>query len=85
MTSREFIISNRDYQKRLISEIQHKLRVLLNCYTIKNFQINGQNSFSFTKSHRIRGIRIDDENLYHGNYEAQVVNEKTVKLRLTVL
>jgi hypothetical protein len=85
MTSRVFIISNRDYQKRLISEIQHKLRVLLCCYTIKNFQLLENNHFTFNKSYRLRGVRFDDENMYRGRFDIDEVNNDKVKLRLTVL
>ena len=85
MTSRDFLISQRDYEKRLVSEIQHKLRVLLNCYTVKNFRMTNENEFSFNKSYKIRGIRIDDDNTCHGSYETEVFDEKKVKLKLTVI
>lgn len=69
MITKSFEISKREAEKRLSSTIQHKLRVVLKCYTITNFIINQeQNSFSFNKTNRIRGIVIKDKNLYHGSF-----------------
>jgi hypothetical protein len=69
MITKTFEISTRDAEKRLSSTIQHKLRVVLKCYTITNFFLNQeQNSFSFNKTNRIRGIVIKDKNLYQGSF-----------------
>jgi hypothetical protein len=69
MITKTFEISTREAQKRLSSTIQHKLRIVLKCYTVTNFMINQeQNSFSFNKTNRIRGIVIKDKNLYQGSF-----------------
>ena len=69
MITKTFKISTREAERRLSSTIQHKLRVVLKCYTITNFFLNQeQNSFSFNKTNRIRGIVIKDKNLYQGSF-----------------
>jgi hypothetical protein len=69
MITKAFKISTREAESRLSSTLQHKLRVVLKCYTITNFLINQeQNSFSFNKTNRIRGIVIKDKNLYQGSF-----------------
>jgi hypothetical protein len=84
MNKFNFFVSDRDFRKRLSSDIQHKLRVLMKCYTIKNFLLNEDQSFSFNKSHKIKGIRIDDEKMYNGIYEFEFIDEKHIKIILTV-
>lgn len=69
MITKAFNISTREAKSRLSSTLQHKLRIVLRCYTITNFFINQeQNSFSFNKTNRIRGIVIKDKNLYQGSF-----------------
>lgn len=69
MIAKSFQISKRDAEKRLSSTLQHKLRVVMKCYTITNFSINEElNSFSFNKTNRIRGIVVKDKKTYSGTY-----------------
>jgi hypothetical protein len=69
MITKAFKISTREAESRLSSTLQHKLRIVLKCYTITNFFINQeQNSFSFNKTNRIRGIVIKDKNNYQGSF-----------------
>lgn len=69
MPRKSFDISIRKAERRLASTIQHKLRVVLNCYTVKNFEINEEEkTFSFNKTNRIRGIVINDSKNYQGYY-----------------
>jgi len=69
MTSKHFLISSREAENRLSSTIQHKLRIVMKCYTISNFNIeNNNNTFSFNKTNRIRGIKLIDKNNYTGSF-----------------
>ena len=69
MVEKAFQISKREAEKRLSSTLQHKLRVVMKCYTVTNFSINeDSNTFSFNKTHRIRGIVIKDNKMYVGSY-----------------
>ncbi len=78
MITKTFKISTREAERRLSSTIQHKLRVVLKCYTITNFILNQeQNSFSFNKTNRVRGIVIKDKNNYQGSF----ILEKSKELK----
>ena len=69
MVEKAFQISKREAEKRLSSTLQHKLRVVMKCYTVTNFSINEEsNTFSFNKTNRIRGIVIKDKKMYVGSY-----------------
>jgi hypothetical protein len=73
MIEKEFEISTREAVKRLSSTLQHKLRVVMKCYTITNFTLNEEErTFSFNKTNRIRGIVVKDSKTYVGSY---VLNE----------
>ena len=60
MISKEFDISIREAERRLSTTLQHKLRIVLRCYTIVNFSLNLENnSFTFNKTNRVRGITLN--------------------------
>lgn len=69
MTTRTFNISERKAERRLSSTLQHKLRVVMKCYTVTNFNLNEENyTFSFNKTNRIRGIILRDSKDYSGSF-----------------
>jgi hypothetical protein len=69
LTTRSFEIPIRSAERRLSSTLQHKLRVVMKCYTITNFQINENDlTFSFNKTNKIRGITLKDSKDYFGSY-----------------
>jgi len=69
MISKEFDISIREAEKRLSTTLQHKLRIVLRCYTIVNFSLNIEtNSFTFNKTNRVRGITLKDSKQFSGNF-----------------
>ena len=79
MTTKRFVISKREGETRISSTIQHKLRVVLKCYTIKNFNVNQEeNTFTFNKTNRIRGIVINDKKLYSGSFQI-VLNDNLIE------
>lgn len=72
MIRKDFNISTKEAKSRLSSTLQHKLRVVLKCYTINNFILNEEShSFSFNKTNRIRGIKIIDSKDYLGQYSLE--------------
>jgi hypothetical protein len=76
MITNTFKISTRKAERRLSSTLQHKLRVVMKCYTIINFSINQeQNTFSFNKTNNIRGIVINDGKNYNGSYVLEKIPE----------
>lgn len=70
MTSKSFDIPEKKVGNRISSTLQHKLRVVMKCYTIVDFDIDKeQMTFSFKKTNRIRGIVLKDKKEYRGRYE----------------
>tara|TARA_R110001606_G_scaffold5150_4_gene24145 strand:- start:634 stop:912 length:279 start_codon:yes stop_codon:yes gene_type:complete len=70
MIVKSFQVSTREAEKRLSSTLQHKLRVVMKCYTIINFSISEEScTFSFNKTNRIRGIVVKDKKVYVGTYD----------------
>jgi len=79
-----FKIKVREYDRKLITVIQHKLRVLMKCYTIRDLKIDpDQQTFTFKKSHRISNITMKDPKEYSGKYSTEEIegsNEMYFKL-----
>lgn len=71
MISREFKIDLKTFRKRKLTILQHKLRVVMRCYTITNFILNdSDNTFSFQKTYRRSGIQFTDSSISTGKFEA---------------
>jgi len=81
-----FKIKTRDYNRKLTTVIQHKLRVLMKCYTIRDLKINPDDqTFIFKKSHRIGSLTMKDKKEYSGNYEVQEIERSfEMYFKLTV-
>jgi len=74
MIAREFIIEKKLFLRRKLTIFQHKLRVVMKCYTVVNFQLDeDENKFSFQKSYRISKVRIDDSNVNTGGYSIEEI------------
>lgn len=85
MVYKDFIIKRKAFRRRKLSTIRHKLRVLMKCYTIVNFKIDeDEETFTFMKTHRINGVRLEDPKQYSGRYEVEDVDNDTINLRLYV-
>ena len=85
MTSREFIIDAKRFDRRTLTEVQHKLRTLLKCYTVTGFVFTEGRNFKFKKSYMIRGARLNDSKEYEGFYNIEDAGEGKYKLSLTVV
>jgi hypothetical protein len=84
MTSRDFIIDAKRFDRRTLTEIQHRLRTLLKCYTITGFKMLDGGQFKFKKSYMIRKKRFDDPKEYEGFYTINNISEGKYKLSLSV-
>lgn len=70
MLSREFKIKIKTFRRRKLTLLQHKLRVVMKCYTVNNFILNDiDNSFSFQKTFKKSGIKINDTTVNTGKFE----------------
>ena len=72
MISREFKINIKTFRRRKLTLLQHKLRVVMKCYTVNNFSLNeADNTFSFQKTYKKSGIQINDSTINTGKFETQ--------------
>jgi hypothetical protein len=82
---KQFIFNSSKFQRRKKTTIQHKLRVVMNCYTIRDFLLNeDDNTFSFKKNYRINGLRIEDKKTLTGNYSLEEMDDGQCRLTITV-
>ena len=59
-----------DFEKKPITIFQHKLRVLMKCYTIRELVLDEINfTIKFKKTHKINGLKMEDSKEYSGKYE----------------
>jgi hypothetical protein len=85
MVSKDFKIKKNIFKKRRQSIIQHKLRVLMKCYTIVDFELDhDNNTFLFKKTHKINGLKMNDPKEYTGRFEVEDLEEDQVNLKLIV-
>jgi len=85
MVGKDFKINKKTFRKRKLSTLQHKLRVLMKCYTVVNFDLDEETqSFTFKKTYRINGIKMDDPKGYSGRFEVEDLDDDNIKLRIIV-
>jgi len=86
MVIKSFKIKRSDFEKKPITIFQHKLRVLMKCYTIRELVLDEVNfTIRFKKSHKINGLKMEDPKEYTGTYEiaeAENISELTLKLMI---
>jgi len=85
--SYQYLIDKNKFDKRILSELQHKIRVPLKCYTVSEFKLNDDNTFEFKKTNRkmIYGTNrvITDKKLHHGSFTKEDVSDKQYRITLT--
>lgn len=83
----QFTIAKKKFDHRTLTELQHKIRVPLKCYTITEFKMNDDQTFSFKKTVRklISGnkITIIDKAVHHGSYAKEDFNEENYRITVT--
>ena len=85
MVIKDFKIKKKTFKKRKSSTLQHKLRVIMKCYTIIGLDLDDdKQSFTFKKTHKINGLRMDDPKEYFGRFEVEDLDDENVNLRLIV-
>lgn len=85
MYFKDFKIKKRIFRRRKSSTIQHKLRVLMKCYTVVDFDLDDDTqSFTFKKTHKINGLKMNDSKEYSGRFEETEVDDENLNLRLIV-
>ena len=86
MVIKSFRIKKKDFERKPVTTFQHKLRVLMRCYTISNLILDEINfSFTFKKNHKINGLRMEDPKEYRGSYEVnETADPKEIVLKLMI-
>ena len=85
MVYKDFKIKKKVFKRRKLSTLQHKLRVLMKCYTVVDFDLDYETQdFTFKKTHKINGLKMDDPKEYSGRFEVKDVDDENVSLRLIV-
>lgn len=86
MIYREFKINLKTFRRRKLTLLQHKLRVVMKCYTVNNFALNdADNSFQFQKTFKKSGIQIIDDTINTGRFEIQSIsNSEDIILKIYV-
>ena len=86
MVAKKFRIKRVDFENKPISIFQHKLRVLMKCYTIKNLILNEtEYTVAFKKTHRLHGVVMNDPKEYIARYEvADSTNHKEIILKIII-
>ena len=80
------------FNKRLKSDLQHKLRVALKCYTILNFELNEDKTFTFNAKFRDYRTKITfipkdkagNPKIYKGKYSQELYQNGILKVLITV-
>ena len=86
MVSKNFVVSKKDFNRKRYSVFQHKLRVVMKCYTILNLEFeDDERKFTFKKSHKMYGVRMDDPTTYSGIYNIlPAESDRNITLRISI-
>jgi len=85
MVLKDFKIKKRTFKRRKLSTLQHKLRVIMKCYTIVGFELDDETQeFTFKKTHRINGLQMPDPKEHSGRFEIEDIDDDNINLRLIV-
>jgi len=86
MVSKSFIIKRIDFEKKPITIFQHKLRLLMKCYTIRELQLDEiTQNLKFKKSYKIGSLKMDDPKQTEGRYEIEDIKDSgNIILRLII-
>jgi len=86
MTSRDFKITLEDFNKKKKTIIQHKIRTLLKCYTVQDFNLNEETkTFTFRKTYKISGIQMVSDSVLEGKYEVEDIGFENGKQQLKLV
>jgi len=85
MISRLFTIKKADFIKRKLTIIQRKLRLVMKCYSIRDFEVDEfEKKYKFKITRKINGVKLESKKQFEGTYEIDEVDEDRLSLRLKV-
>ncbi len=72
-------VEKKIFDRRTRTQLQHKLRVALKCYTITSFEIIPHESiinyFEFKISYRKNRIQFSEDKIHHGSFTKEEFDE----------
>ena len=84
----DYIVDKDTFERRTLTQLQHKLRVALKCYTIKDFKMASfndiDNSFEFKITYRKNKIQFGEDKVHHGSFTKQEVDGSKYKITIYV-
>ena len=86
MVARSFKVNKRDFERSPTTIFQRKLRIFLNCFTIRDMLVDDINSsVIFKKNHKINGVKMQDPKEYIVKYETSDSDDpKQIILKLMI-
>lgn len=84
----EYTVEKEVFDRRTLTQLQHKLRVALKCYTIKDFKMIDYNdisdSFEFKITYRKNKIQFGEDKFHHGSFKKEDAGELNYKVTIYV-
>lgn len=81
-------VNKQIFDKRISTQLQHKLRVALKCYTITNFKFvpneQFENYFEFKITYRKNKIQFGEDKIHSGSYEKEVIDDNNYMITINV-
>lgn len=76
------------FEKRVLTQMQHKLRVALKCYTVVDFKMVDNpeipNYFEFKITYRKNKIQFGENKLHHGSYSKEELDDSRYLITIHV-
>ena len=81
-------VSKSIFDKRTLTQLQHKLRVALKCYTVTNFKMvpNNQieNYFEFKITYRKNKIQFGEDKIHSGFFSKEFIDEDNYLITIKI-
>jgi len=92
MINYQFTVDTKRFHKRIKSDLQHKLRVALKCYTIINFVLNEDRTFTFSAKFRQYTTKLvfipknkdGNPKVYNGRYDFELSQPGIITVNISV-
>ena len=85
MISKEFKLKRLSFYKKVKTTLQHKLRVVLKCYTVRDFVLNEDKTFTFKKTIKKHGVKLESDKELSGSFEViELEDDQEIILRVNV-